>query len=245
MSAVVESLLDSGRYPFWLYATIWIWQCVLPACVFVCASVGERWGGGNNYSGERKKEIGGSRAFGAPHPTLAWFCLYALQKPKRRNLFHPSIHSIHYGLSTCTHTRADFVVPDIFSSVIQQNIERYCNKKSLHCAAWMPHMFFFISSRSQMWEESAQTYLPAAGGLLAEQLFRLLMHQRTQSHTWITLVWPRGTMGAHVIFYTLVFVSTERPCVYQTHYGFSGFAERREGTITCYLCSRTATKKSW
>lgn len=35
------------------------------------------------------------------------------------------------------------------------------------------------------------------------EAYRLLTHQRPQSHTWLTLVWPWGAVVERVIFYTL------------------------------------------
>lgn len=143
MSAVAESLLDSGRYPLRLYATIWIWQCVLPACVFVCASVGERWWGGWGATttvgrGKRDRRLKSLWGSSSSAGLVLFVCPAETEAQKS---FSP-IYSFHSLRVKHMHAH-DSVVLDKFCSVIQQNIERYCKEKSLHCAARMPRMFFF------------------------------------------------------------------------------------------------------
>lgn len=149
-----------------------------------------------NYS-EREKEVEGNRAFGAPSPVLAWFLCIPCRNWSAI-LFTP--HSFLLSFKNMHAHACLYVMPAISNSVIQQNIVWY--SKKTHCVVWMPQAFS-ISTHIQRWKVSAAVY---SGGWQPAKLaaFRLLMHWRTQSHTWVTLVWPWGATQPHVIFYTLV-----------------------------------------
>lgn len=171
--------------------------CVCVACMCLCACFC-RGDGDHELQWERKRD-GRQKSLWGSLSSAGLVSVCTLQKLKR-DLFHSPFILLTVGKA---HARTRGPAMSWLTYLILRfsKLRRDIPKKR-HCVVWMPQAFS-ISTHMQRWRVSAAV---SSGGWRPAKLaaFRLLMHRRTQSHTWVTLVWPWGTVGAHVIFYTLV-----------------------------------------